>query len=229
MSDSIPRAWLWLPADVIPRQGEERAMILCDGRQIEVAASMSAPDAGIRAGCASLVRLPDGAEVLLRGALPEDKAGLVEMFFRLGDDTRYRYFFTGVPSTTHWAERFTALGVSDGQSSYALLAQVGADLVGLARFDRAHDNTLAAEVGILLVDGWQSRGLGRSMLIRLSEEARRLGITTFTGRILGENRRALALARSVFMSPHVAWAGEYEVTASLELKAATPDSDSGGT
>lgn len=199
-------------------------MILCNDRQIEVAAFTNTPDAGIRVEHASLVRLPDGAEVRLRLAQPEDEASLIAMFFQLGDDTRYHYFFTGVPATETWAKRFTALGVSDGQNSYVLLAQVEADIVGLARFDRARDNALAAEVGILLVDVWQSRGLGRHMLIRLSEEARRLGITTFTGRILGENRRALALARNVFISPHVAWVGEYEVTASLELKAATPDS-----
>lgn len=167
------------------------------------------------------VRLRDGAVVLLRAAtLPGDTERLIRMFFQLSDDTRYYYFFSGVPATDHWAQRFTALGVANGNTSYVLVAQAEDDLVGLARFDRGPDPS-TAEVGIILADGWQSRGLGRYMLTRLSEEAYQRGITTLTGRILGENRRALALARRVFSSLRVAWAGEFEVTASLE---STPES-----
>ena len=186
----------------------------CDANR--AAAATEGMTAGhLRGGCAAPVRLRDGADVLLRAAVPDDAERLSQMFFRLSDDTRYYYFFSGVPSTPHWAKRFTALGVADGKTSYALVAQVEDGIVGVARFDREPHGD-AAEVGILLADGWQSRGLGRHMLIRLREEARRREITTFTGRILGENRRAIALARSVFVSSRVAWAGEYEVTASLD-------------
>lgn len=159
----------------------------------------------------SVVLLRDGAQVVLRGAVPDDAAGLSRMFFQLSDETRYFYFFSGVPLTEHWAKRFTALGVADGKASYALVAQVSDNIVGIARYDRDRSGR-TAEVGILLADGWQSRGLGQRMLSRLAEEARGRGITGFTGRVLGENRRALALGRRVFTGLNVTWAsGEFEL------------------
>lgn len=159
--------------------------------------------------------LPDGADVLLRAALPDDAASLCDLFFHLSDDTRYFYYFSGVPATAHWAQRFTRLGVADGTASYALLAQVGERVVGLARFDRTA-GTAEAELGILLEDGWQSRGLGQRMIARLAEEALARGITTFIGRVLGENRRALALARRALPGVRITWtSGEFELCACL--------------
>ncbi|MGH2515140.1 MAG: GNAT family N-acetyltransferase, partial [Ktedonobacterales bacterium] len=147
---------------------------------------------------------------------PDDEAGLRDMFFQMSDDTRYYYFFTGVPATAHWAQRFTALGAGDGLTSYVLLAQAEERIVGLARFDRTAGTT-EAEIGILLVDGWQSRGLGQRMIARLAGEARERGITTFIGRVLGENRRALALARRTLPGVRIAWtSGEFELRACLE-------------
>lgn len=168
-------------------------------------------DADPERGDASLVQLRDGANVLLRGAVPDDAPRLIRMFFQLSDETRYFYFFSGVPSTDHWAKRFSALGIADGSASYALVAQVNDELVGIARFDR-ESNGRTAEVGILLMDGWQSRGLGQRMLSRLAEQARQRAITGFSARVLGENRRALALGRRVFAGLHVTWtSGEFEL------------------
>lgn len=189
----------------------------------ETTAQFLTPDTDCAWADASRVRLRDGACVLLRGAMPEDAPRLSRMFFQLSDETRYFYFFSGVPLTEHWARRFTALGVADGASSYALVAQVSDDIVGIARFDR-EPNGHTAEVGILLMDGWQSRGLGQHMLRRLAEEARRRAITGFTGRVLGENRRALALGRRVFGGLRVTWAsGEFELLTSFAPELDEPD------
>ncbi|HLZ20971.1 MAG TPA: GNAT family N-acetyltransferase [Ktedonobacterales bacterium] len=193
-----------------------------DEIQVDTLAACLLRDQSAQASHAASVRLPDGAAVMLRDALPDDAIGLRHMFLRLSDDTRYYYFFTGVPATDLWAERFARLGVSDGVRAYTLIAQVEGEIVGLACFHRGPE-IWAAEVGILLADDWQSRGLGRHMLIRLSEEARQRGITTFTGRILGENRRALALARRVFTGSRVVWSGEFEVTACLDMKPEDPE------
>ena len=193
-------------------------MVSLDSGQAETAVSTGITSSRVRSCLerTTCVRLADGAEVLLRAALPEDAARLREMFFHLGDDTRYYYFFTGVPATDHWAQRFTTLGDADGVTSYVLLAQVEERVVGLARFDRTAGTT-EAELGILLEDGWQSRGLGQRMIARLAEEALARGITTVIGRVLGENRRALALARRSLPGVRIAWTpGEFELRACLE-------------
>lgn len=165
------------------------------------------------------VWLRDATAVLLRDARDEDANELRRMFYALGDTTRYFYFFTGAPSNDTWAKRVVALGVADGRTSYALVAEVNGAVVGVARFVR-NTNPCSAEIGVLIEDAWQSRGLGRSMLLQLSMEARRRVVSTFTGQILGENRRAIRLARRVFPLAHIALSGGvYDVTACLDESA----------
>ncbi len=147
------------------------------------------------------IRLRDGAIVRLRDASGEDREPLRHLFFDLSETTRYLYFCAGVPRNDAWAERFVALGRADGSSSYALVAEAGGEVVGIARFDRSKDQR-SAEIGILLADPWQSRGLGAFVLRRLTAEARRRAVATFTGYTAWENRRMLRLARRVFAHLH---------------------------
>jgi len=151
-------------------------------------------------GTALVVTLTDGASVLVRDAQYDDQEALRRMYLGLTDRTRYLYFCSGVPANDVWAERFAALGRADGQVSYALVITVDDEVVGLARFDRGADG-YSAEIGLLLADEWQSRGLGRLVLNRLTHEARRRAIGVFTGHALWENRRVLRLVHSAF--PHM--------------------------
>jgi RimJ/RimL family protein N-acetyltransferase len=148
----------------------------------------------------AVVVLADGASVRVRDAQRDDHELLRRMYLGLTDRTRYLYFCAGVPANEAWAERFAALGEADGQVSYSLVVTVDDAVVGLARFDRGADGQ-TAEIGLLLADEWQSRGLGRVVLNRLTAEARRRAIAVFTGHALWENRRVLRLVRSAF--PHM--------------------------
>jgi RimJ/RimL family protein N-acetyltransferase len=151
-------------------------------------------------GTASVLTLTDGAGVLVRDAQCDDWEALRRMYLGLSDRTRYLYFCTGVPANDAWAERFAALGRTDGQVSYALVVTVDNEVIGFARFDRGADGQ-SAEIGLLLADEWQSRGLGRLVLNRLTHEARRRAIGVFTAHALWENRRVLRLVRGAF--PHM--------------------------
>src|SRR5262249_28488411 len=133
----------------------------------------------------------------LRAATPDDDEALRRLFFGLSDTTRYLYFCAGVPSTERWAQRFLELGHADGETSYALVVEAGQTGIGIARFDRG-TQPATGEIGLLLADAWQARGLGRHVLARLSAEARRRAVTAFTGYTLWENRRMLRLARHTF-------------------------------
>src|SRR5215831_11150744 len=93
--------------------------------------------------CEVVVVLGDGATVRLRAARADDGAQLRRMFFGLSDATRYWYFCAGVPRNDAWAERFVALGCADGDTSYALVAEVGESVIGVARFDRSPDGQSA--------------------------------------------------------------------------------------
>lgn len=155
-------------------------------------------------------RLPDGAEVTLRDA-QEDAARLREMFYTLSDTTRYLYFCVGAPRTSVFAERVAQLGVASGYDSYAMVAEVAGALVGVARFDRAPD-ARGAEIGILITDAWQSRGLGGAVVARLRAEAVSRAVDGFTATVLGENRRAMRLLRRAFPAMQTSWSsGQYTV------------------
>lgn len=166
----------------------------------------------------TLVRLADGATVRLRPAEPADRPRLRQMFFGLGERTRYLYFIAGVPAIEKFAERVAVLGDADGQSAYALVAEVENTVIGVARFDRAADGT-TAEVGILLSDAWQSRGLGRHVLDRLAAGARERAVCALTAHVLWENTRMLRLARRAFPQVRLdcSW-GECELTMPLEAE-----------
>jgi RimJ/RimL family protein N-acetyltransferase len=160
----------------------------------------------------SQVCLADGATVRLRDATPGDAPRLRAMFFTLSESTRYLYFCAGVPATDAFAAQVAKLGLADGAASYAMVVEAGGTVVGVARFDRnAHTNF--AEIGILLTDAWQSRGVGRAVVARLREEAGCRTLAGFTATVLGENRRAMRLLRGAFPDLRAAFAyGQYELT-----------------
>jgi len=143
--------------------------------------------------------LPDGTAVLIRAAQPEDATRLERLFYRLSSETLYRYFFLPLPKQPQWAARLGALAWTEGQDHRALVAVVGGEIVGVARFDRAA-MLEEAEFGILIEDAWQRRGLGKRLLTQLIQEARQQCIRIFTAHILGENWRALRLVGALFAS-----------------------------
>jgi acetyltransferase len=168
------------------------------------------------------VRLADGASVRLRAVSSnsQDDAAFQRLFYTLSDTTRYLYFCAGIPATPLWAERFGSLSRTDDARSYVLVAEVGSELVGFARFSQgphAEPHESAADMGILLTDTWQGRRLGGYMLCRLATEALARGLTTLTAVTMWENRRMLRLARRVFPDVRIAFAsGTCELTIDLE-------------
>src|SRR5215204_6081707 len=71
------------------------------------------------------------------------------------------------------------------------------EMLGHAMY--ARQEARKAEMAIVVEDRWQSRGIGRLLLGCLTEEARRRGIESLTGTVLGENRDALRFFSSVLL------------------------------
>ncbi|HEY1389470.1 MAG TPA: GNAT family N-acetyltransferase [Ktedonobacterales bacterium] len=168
------------------------------------------------------VRLADGSSVRLRAVSGsgQDDDAFQRLFYTLSDTTRYLYFCAGIPATALWAERFGSLSRTDGERSYVLVAEVGNELVGFARFSQrphAEPHEHAADMGVLLTDTWQGRRLGGYMLCRLASEALARGVTTITAVTMWENRRMLRLARRIFPDVRIAYeSGTCELTIDLE-------------
>jgi RimJ/RimL family protein N-acetyltransferase len=144
-----------------------------------------------------LVTLRSGDIVRIRQIRPEDAPALILAYENLGEQSRYRRFFTVMPELPE-ATLKAAVEV-DHVDHEALVAfpLLSAEIVGEGRFIRLPDQPGTAEVGVTVIDAWQGRGLGSALLARLSERAFEAGIEYFTAEVLAENRAMLALLPSL--------------------------------
>jgi acyl-CoA synthetase (NDP forming)/RimJ/RimL family protein N-acetyltransferase len=133
------------------------------------------------------VVVADGGTVHLRPIRPDDADALVALHERLSDQTRYFRFFGPYPHLSQRdVERFT---VVDHDRRAAIVATLGADLIGVARYESTGPDV--AEVAFVIEDAHQGRGLGPLMLEHLAAAARERGITKFEADVLPTNRRML--------------------------------------
>ena len=149
------------------------------------------------AGQPQLVTLRSGDVVRIRPVRPDDGPALVLAYANLGEQSRYRRFFTVMPELPE-ATLKAAVEV-DHVDHEALVAVplLSSEIVGECRFIRLPDQPGTAEVGVTVVDAWQRRGLGSALLARLSERAAEAGIEYFTAEVLAENRTMLGLLPSL--------------------------------
>jgi GNAT superfamily N-acetyltransferase len=108
----------------------------------------------------------------------------------------------------------------DHELHEALVAQVGHEIVAVARYDgrRGEDD---AEVAVIVDDEWQDRGLGTRLLHHLARVGKRRGLVAFRATVLGENRRALPFLRRLSPAADVRFRdGEYQVYAPFDGRAA---------
>jgi RimJ/RimL family protein N-acetyltransferase len=140
-----------------------------------------------------LVTLRSGDVVRIRQVRPDDAPALVRAYANLGEQSRYRRFFTAMPQLP---EATLKAAVEVDHTDHEALVAVplrSAEIVGECRFIRLPDQPGTAEVGVTVVDAWQGRGLGSALLARLSERAAEAGIEYFTAEVLAENRTMLGL------------------------------------
>jgi GNAT superfamily N-acetyltransferase len=143
------------------------------------------------------VTLRDGARVTLRPIAPEDKPLIAASFERLSEESRYRRFFTSKKELS--AADLDYLVDVDHSDHEAIIAvdRLSGEAVGVARYVRSNDDAAVAELAVTVIDDWQGRGLGRLLLTRLTDRARREGVRRFSAVVLGQNREALGFFNSL--------------------------------
>ena len=164
------------------------------------------------------VTLRDGARVTLRPIAPEDQVPLAAAFERLGDESRYRRFFTAVQELSAAdLDHLADVDHSDHEAIVAVEPSSG-DLLGVARYVRSTDDPEVAELAVTVIDDWQGRGLGRGLLTALTRRARREGVRRFSAMVLSENREALGLIDSLGDTRRRHAAGTAELVVELPPK-----------
>jgi RimJ/RimL family protein N-acetyltransferase len=139
-----------------------------------------------------VVTLRSGDAVLVRQVRPADAPALARAYANLGEQSRYKRFFTAMPELPEaMLEAATQVDHEDHEALVAIPLP-SAEIVGECRFVRRPDDPGTADLGVTVVDAWQGRGLGSALLARLSERALEVGVEYFTAEILAENRTVLA-------------------------------------
>jgi predicted N-acetyltransferase YhbS len=158
------------------------------------------------------------AKVYIRIATPSDAEKLRAMFARSSTETIYRRFHTPFPEVPGWMVALM-LG-ADHHNKESLVAVAEEKVVGHIMYARLGEGT-EAEMAIIVEDEWQSRGIGKSLLMELEDRAGLRGIETFTGEVLGHNRPMLGLAATFPGTDYATEDGVYHVR--MPLRKASAD------
>ncbi|MFW3172199.1 N-acetyltransferase family protein [Geodermatophilus sp. CPCC 206100] len=154
-----------------------------------------------------------------RPVRPDDGPLFCRLWSRLSRETVYRRFHA--PLREPPAGALPHLVSVDHDRREALVAVVGGEVVGVARYDRTPGDPATAEVAVVVEDGWQGVGVGRQLLRELGELAARRGVTTVTASVQADNDRVVGLVRRLLPGATLtAEEGTYAVAGPLRRRPA---------
>jgi len=181
----------------------------------------TAPGGGLAPGTDAAGVLPlapdQAGQISVRRAVPADHEALTRMFERCTLATRYRRFHAPVKAIP---ERYLAEALAGGAFHYALVAypapvanadadagggsaplaaavcDPGAPVDGIVALASCRTvDEGAAELGLLIEDAWQRRGLGTRLLRELMTHASRSGLRVVAAQLLAEQAWITGLLR----------------------------------
>jgi len=133
--------------------------------------------------------LDDGTLLMFRSMQPTDEPALKDLFYDLSQQTIYYRFMSQMKALPR--RQIKNLVYINHRTDVALVATIpemhGDEIVGVGRY-YLDERTNLAEVAFIVRDTWQNRGVGTMLLKKLTDIARRHGISGFTAEVLRENR-----------------------------------------
>ncbi|TAM11235.1 MAG: GNAT family N-acetyltransferase [Nevskiaceae bacterium] len=144
------------------------------------------------------VALRDGQGCTVRAIRPEDEPAVIEMLEHTDPEAIRLRFFHLIRHFTHaMAARFSQIDYDRELGLVATDNPADRDaIVALGHLIISDDET-RAEYAVLVHQDWARQGLGRHLLQRLIEYARRRGVAVVYGEVLAENTAMLGLCRSL--------------------------------
>jgi acetyltransferase len=130
---------------------------------------------------------------VLRPACHTDVDGVRQFLDGLSLESSYRRFFTGLGRIPN--EFVRRLVDVDHDRREALVAVAGHTVVALADYAVLAGSLDTVEVGVVVADRWQRRGLGPRLVEELMATARGRGLTRLRAHTLAENARVARLLR----------------------------------
>jgi RimJ/RimL family protein N-acetyltransferase len=141
-------------------------------------------------------KLRDGREIRVRAARLTDEARVQELLYGLSPESvysRYHHLRTRYPR-----DEIQALLDADPQRGCAFVAELPQDgtLIGLTRYDLDPVSGIG-ELGIVIADAWQRKGVGSALMRRMVEVGRANGLKGLRADVLAVNSAMISLLRDV--------------------------------
>ncbi len=138
-----------------------------------------------------------GLRVRLRLARPSDAQRMQEFFDGLSDETRHRRFFSAMPRISETLVRHFTFYDPRERLVLVAVAMIGhsEEIVGVA--DVALQDTLVAELGVVVDEERQGMGVGKLLSEAIASLAIHQGATHLRAELLEGNERMVALMRRI--------------------------------
>jgi acetyltransferase len=164
--------------------------------------------------------------VEIRAASPADCEAIKSFIAGLSVRARFFRFFTPASPPTPAVLRGLCGG---GRTTDVLVATVGGAVIGhaMAADAVAPDGGQVTDIGLVVADRWQHRGLGSDLLGRLITRAAARGVSALEMDVLPENRPMLAIIFHRWADAKYEYDGG-SVTVRVSLAGGAPAPDPGG-
>jgi len=144
------------------------------------------------------------AAVAIRQADPDDMPALSDFFAGLSAHTRHLRFFGPV---TPGADLLRTLSGCPGNVDALVAVRAGVIVGHAMAVDRAEPRELRgiriADIGVVVNDAWQGRGVGSALMRALVTGAQARGVTTLEMDVLNGNRQVLGMITGHWPGAHV--------------------------
>ena len=152
---------------------------------------------------------PDGPAAVIRPARAADAAALGEFFAGLSQQSRYLRFFGAVTPGPALLRRLAG----DAEGVEAVVAVRGRLIIGHAMAaDRpgtlGPPGCRAADIGVVVADAWQGRGVGAALMRAILTGAQARGLTSMTMDVLHGNQRVLAMIMAHWPAAGIGHSGD---------------------
>lgn len=146
--------------------------------------------------------MKDGEVVTFRPIRPEDEPLIVEFHKKLSERSVYLRYFQPLKLTQRTAhERLTRICYIDYDREMALVVERKktdgtSELIAVGRLSKIHGRP-EAELAALVQDGFQGKGIGPELYLRLIQVAKDQRLTKVHSNMLGENKEMQHLCKKM--------------------------------
>jgi RimJ/RimL family protein N-acetyltransferase len=139
--------------------------------------------------------LSDGTRLRVRPLSRDDRDGLLSLFHRLSEESRWRRFMSPKPTLAPRELDYLTDIDHVAHVAFAAVDERDGSLAGVARYVRHAGTDASAELAVEVADELQRRGIGTALCLRVVERARENGLTVLTATALWSNQPARRLLR----------------------------------